>query len=264
MTALNPASTPVASSKTAALSRVLDSVTKGYVYYTAGTCPAEKAVKLAKKFHERYGIGCSPAQRMTRKKKGLANAVLVLYWPTEIAPRLPPEPAPESGATQSSHASPSEESNLSSFTPPEQTLPEPLYSLPFGAQVSWVLLATDGDGPVHDEESLRSVLELPRLLFLGYELVRKASRGKVGWTFRRTKQEMAELYALLAAQLNHRQMATVQHTVLRISRQPGFAGVRVQSWALFQFARQRGYTGELPRLYFVQKGSHGPRLQISE
>lgn len=86
MTAPKPASTPVARSKTAALARVLDSIPKGYIGYTSGQCSAEKAVRLARKFHEQYGIGCSPAQRMTRKKKGLANAILVMYWPPEQEP----------------------------------------------------------------------------------------------------------------------------------------------------------------------------------
>ena len=85
MTLANPATTPVARSKTAALARILDSVPKGYAYYTAGECPAGKLEALARKFHARYGIGCSPAQRLTRKQKGLANALLVLYLPAGTA-----------------------------------------------------------------------------------------------------------------------------------------------------------------------------------
>ncbi|VVE76977.1 hypothetical protein PCA31118_05346 [Pandoraea captiosa] len=76
-----PASTPIARSKTAALARALDCVPKGYHRYTSGTVKAGKAETLARKFHAQYGIGCTPAQRLTRKAKGLANAILVMYWP---------------------------------------------------------------------------------------------------------------------------------------------------------------------------------------
>lgn len=243
MTALNPATTPVATSKTAALSRVLDAVTKGYVYSVSGTCPAEKALRLARKFHVRYGIGCSPAQRITRKKKGLANAILVLYWPA----------AKEIDLT----------ARMDAVLPAQSSAQIATSEIPPGHLVSWLLLATEGAGPVHEEERLRSVLESPRRVFLAYELVRHTARDRVRWTFRRTKPEMIELYALLGEQLNRRQMSAVEQTLLRISRQPGFAGVREQSFALCQFARSRGYAGELPFLHFVQKTSHGVPLVLS-
>lgn len=75
------ATTPIARSKTAALTRVLDCVPKGYHRYTSGAVRAAKAEALARKFHSLYGIGCTPAQRLTRKGKALANSVLVMYWP---------------------------------------------------------------------------------------------------------------------------------------------------------------------------------------
>jgi hypothetical protein len=74
---------------------------------------------------------------------------------------------------------------------------------------------------------------------------------------------LPQRYALLTEQFNRRQMPAVQQTLLRISRQPGFAGVREQSWALCQFARGRGYDGELPFLFHVQKLSHGHPLTVS-
>ena len=128
--------------------------------------------------------------------------------------------------------------------------------------VSWVVLATEGTGPIHEQEHLRSVLDSRRLLFLGYELVRYADRGTTSWTWRRTKQEMADLYALLDSQLNAHHTNAVAQTLQRISRQPGFSGVRKQSWALCQFARRRGYAGELPYLCFVEKVRQGERLVL--
>ncbi|MEM5338721.1 hypothetical protein [Paraburkholderia azotifigens] len=194
------------------MSRVLDVVPRGYHRYVAGTVKATKAEALAQKFHARYGIGCTPAQRLTRKSKGVANAVLVMYWP-EAAER-----------------------------------------------VEWLLLATDGSGL--DGEVLRLVSESPRLTWLGYELVRHPARGRAAWTWRRAKAEMTELHALIAFQASQRHYAALAETLERIARQPGFHGVRAQSWNLFQEARRRGYDGDLPHLYHVQKISHGERLRL--
>jgi len=207
-----PANTPIARSKTAALARILDCVPKGYQRYTCGTVNAAKAEALARKFHALYGIGCSPAQRLTRKAKGLANAVLVLYWPCEAE------------------------------------------------QVEWLLLATKGNGLEH--ESLRAVEEAPRLNWLGYELVRHSAHERTAWTWRRPKQEMAELHALLAHQASQRHYAALADTLERIARQPGFHGVRTQSWTLFHEALRRGYTGPLPQFFYLQKVSHGERLEL--
>lgn len=251
MNTAKPAYTPIAKSKTAALSRVLDSIPKGYVYCTSGTCAIEKAEKPAWKFHEQYGIGCTAAQRITRKQKGLANALLVIFWPAGLD-------SDESPA-EATHQTTGE----TTFQSPVQTPVEILSGFSQGAQVSWLLLVTEGSGPVHERERLASVMERPRLVWLGYELVRHSSRGKTSWTWRRTKTEMAELYAVLSDQLNHRQMSAVEQTLLRISRQPGFAGMREQSWALCQFAHHHGYAGEQPFLFYVQKVSHGVPLRVS-
>ena len=275
MTLANPATTPIARSKTAALPRILDSVPKGYVYYTVGECPAGKLETLARKFHARYGIGCSPAQRITRKQKGLANAVLVLYLPagtdeaaggaTEFNRERHMAAAMDTeldSGLESSLAS-GREASLVAAQDSEQDAFAVADSAGLEApRVRWLLLATEGAGPVHEQEQLRSVLDSRRLVFLGYELVRYSQRGKTSWTWRRTKEAMADLYALLASQLNARQTNAVAQTLLRISRQPGFSGVREQSWELCQFARSRGYAGELPYLYFVEKVKQGERLVL--
>ena len=208
-----PPTTPISRSKTAALSRILDCVPKGYYRYTFGTVAAEKAEALARKFHVQYGIGCTPAQRITRKGKGLANVVLVVFWPEGVE------------------------------------------------RVEWLLLATDGVGL--ENERLREVAEKPRLAWLGYELVRHASRGRTAWTWRRPKQEMAELHALLASQLSQRRYAAVAGTLECIARQPGFHGVRTQSWKLCEEARRHGYQGPLPQLFYLQKVSHGERVMLT-
>ncbi len=208
-----PPSTPIARSKTAALARILDSVPKGYKRYTSGTVSAFKANALANKFHARYGIGCSPAQRLVRKSKGLANAILVMYWPDSAV------------------------------------------------DVQWLLLATDGTGL--ESEKLRLVDEKPRLSWLGYELARHSAQGRTSWTWRRPREEMAELHALVAHQANAKHLKALEETLAGIARQPGFSGVRAQSWTLCQEARRRGYSGQLPHLFFLQKVSHGERLPLA-
>ncbi|RQZ60259.1 hypothetical protein [Burkholderia sp. Bp9004] len=207
-----PASTPIARSKTAALARVLDSIPKGYDRYAQGSVSASKAEALARKFHLRYGVGSTPAQRVTKRKHGLANALLVLYWPEDCQ------------------------------------------------QVEWLMLATDGQGM--DGEKLHDITDIPRLLWLGYELVRRPERGRTAWTWRRPASEMAEHYALIAEFSNKRQSNSLRALLQRLANQPGFHGVREQSKRLFEEARRRGDIEDLPHLFYVQKVSHGERLRL--
>lgn len=222
--------TTVSHSKSAALTRVLDLIPRGYTYYTAGQVEAKKLTKLIRKFHERYGVCCSPAERITRKKHGLSNALLGLYWPADKA-------------------------LLQGLLEPS-SLRE---SLP---RIEWLLLVTHGQGPVWSEEKLKPFTDKPYFVWLDYELVRHPARGQTRWTWRRTKPEMENLYDLLSEQLKRRQYRGVEDTLIRLSRQPGFAGVRAQSQQLFGFARQRGYTQEFPKLFFMEKISHGTALII--
>src|SRR5690606_27348065 len=129
-----------------------------------------KTLRLIEKFHAKYGIGCTPSQRVTKKKQGLANVALVLYWPE-------------------------------------------------GAEiVSWLLLATEGDGL--EEEVLSLVTDRRRLNWLGYELVRRAHRGRTAWTWKRPRQTMADAYNELTALLHHRQQKAILELLTRLSRQP--------------------------------------------
>lgn len=126
--------------------------------------------------------------------------------------------------------------------------------------VHWLMLFTDGE--LDSPEKLREVGDKPRLTWLGYELVRHSNRGATSWTWRRHKTEMAEHYAVLDQALKRRHFGVVADALERIARQPGFHGVREQSWALCQYARQHGYTDDLPLLYYVQKVPHGERMPL--
>lgn len=208
-----PASTPISRSKTAALSRITDSIPKGYCRYTSGTVSSEKAERLVHKLHDRHHIGATPAQRITRKKHRKANAILVVYWPESAA------------------------------------------------EVHWLILFTVGELDAH--EQLREVTDKRRLAWLGYELVRHPTRGATSWTWRRPKSEMEEHYVMLDDALKKHHHGVVADHLARLANQPGFHGVRAQSWTLFQHARKHGYHGELPHLYYVQKVPHGDRMQLN-
>jgi hypothetical protein len=73
---------------------------------------------------------------------------------------------------------------------------------------------------------------------------------------------MADRYVRLGEQLKRHDIGAVADILAEIARQPGFHGVREQSWALCQFARQHGYRAELPFLFYVHKVSHGERLLL--
>ncbi|MBC9070654.1 hypothetical protein IAI53_01610 [Thauera sp. CAU 1555] len=269
MTRPLPASTPVATSKTAALARVLDLVPKGYSYYVSGKCPAGRVRRLAQKFHERYGIGCSPAQRLLRKQRGLANAQLVLYWPNfEPHVEAPDErirgqenpdiTSLQEGAQQASRCLPEEAATTSDQTDSQMATPrgaaEPL--------VDWLLLVTPGEGQVRANEALKDITKEPRLIWLGYELVRHAVRGKPSWTWRRPREAMREWYALLSARQATNNAPAVEESLAILARQPGFAGIRAQTFELFHFVRQHGYRDEFPFVFFVQKQPAGARLRL--
>ena len=66
--------------KTVLMQRLLDAALRGYVWHTSGTIPIHKAERLAAKFAERYHIDYNNNQRAYAKRKGRANArLLVLH-----------------------------------------------------------------------------------------------------------------------------------------------------------------------------------------
>lgn len=205
-------STPLARTEAAALTRFLYGVSKGYSRYTMGTIDANRTEYLANKFQSLHLIAATASQRYSRKKKDLANGMLVLY-------------APE-GAKQT----------------------------------QWLLLFTDGE--LNSHEKLFSVEQKPRTQWLDYELYRYTDKSKLRWSLKRPKAVMRELVEFLHWHLNRRDHASVQRLLQQAANQPGFHGVRGQTWELTQIAQKNGYTRELPFLYYLQKISHGERLVL--
>ena len=75
---------PVSTSKTAALARLVG-VSAGIYALDHRRRRRRQGGRLANKFHRLYAVGATPAQRLTRKAHGLANTLLVLYWPADAA-----------------------------------------------------------------------------------------------------------------------------------------------------------------------------------
>lgn len=127
-------------------------------------------------------------------------------------------------------------------------------------RVEWLLLATDGSGL--DGEALHMVDDSSRLTWLGYELVRRPARGRPAWTWRRPKDEMAELHALVASQASQRHYAALAETLGASVGNRDFMASGPNPGRCVKKLR-RGYEGELPYLFHVQKISHGERLVLS-
>lgn len=65
--------------KSVFMQRIADYARAGYLHWTAGEIPVQKAVMLARKFADLYLVGLSKDARFKRKKLGLGNAVLLLW-----------------------------------------------------------------------------------------------------------------------------------------------------------------------------------------
>ena len=126
-------------------------------------------------------------------------------------------------------------------------------------RLPWMLLATPGEGV----ETERWVAIVDRPVWLDYQLCRHNDAGELRWTWRRTHEEMSQLYAELSDDLAKGRHGAVARTLERIAHQPGFHGIRSQSANLFAFAISRGYRGEMPTLFYVQKISHGKPLLVA-
>jgi hypothetical protein len=135
--------------------------------------------------------------------------------------------------------------------------PPPEYLL-LGERIPWILLATSGDGV--ESETWIDIADRP--VWMDYELCRHNAAGEVRWTWRRTKAEMTQLYAEIGEDLARKRHGSVEQMLRRVANQPGFHGVRAQSYGLVEYARARGYSGEAPRLYYVSGVPHGAPLYI--
>jgi len=127
--------------------------------------------------------------------------------------------------------------------------------------VPWLLQFTSGELDSH--EKLLDVTDKPCLQWLGYELVRHAFRGKTSWTWRRSKEDVEGLFGRLGELCNRRQWREVEQLLQSAAREPGFHGIREQTYQLCQAAQRRGYDGPIPHLYYMSKIKHGEPVVLS-
>jgi len=125
----------------------------------------------------------------------------------------------------------------------------------------WLLQFTPGE--LDSPETLVNVADKPPLQWLEYELVRHAARGKTSWTWRRSKEEMQALFGMLVELCQRQQWREVERFLQRAAHQPGFHGVREQTWRLCEAAKQHGYQGPIPHLFYMQKIKHGGPIALT-
>jgi hypothetical protein len=70
---------PVYTAKVAVMRRIQHHVSHGYFFWNAGQVPASKALNLASKFADLYGVNRTTNQRYRDKLKGFPSAVLYFY-----------------------------------------------------------------------------------------------------------------------------------------------------------------------------------------
>jgi len=66
--------------KTDLMRQMIRLISHGYQYWVSGSVPASKATAMTLKFDDRYSVKATSQQRYRRKKRGEANAQL-LMWP---------------------------------------------------------------------------------------------------------------------------------------------------------------------------------------
>lgn len=172
----------VPTTKSAAMRYMLEAVEHGYHHYHFGVLPSEKVLSVATRLAEKYNVLATRSAREYAKKKNRACARLVLFPLDDQRDNYDPAKV----AT--------EDRTLRSYRP----------------RGSWVyyLLATDGTGPVHEQEKLRDAREEPRLqwqryyltqagLQPQYELVARPVRSRNGTAYHWTWRMSSFLYDLM-------------------------------------------------------------------
>ena len=110
-----------------------------------------------------------------------------------------------------------------------------------GESVLWWLVATSGEGLVHQLETLMNATEKKtRLEITGYELVKTPRSGRSAqWTWRMTKEtELAWKERIRTAiRGKHQSDELIQQALYSLRRVPGFAESRRQAFSLVRFAQ---------------------------
>lgn len=106
--------------------------------------------------------------------------------------------------------------------------------------VHWWLLATEGEGLIHDLEQLYDIRKRnQRLSCTGYEIISSLKEaGHQRWTWRMTQQTEKEWHDRFKRAIRYKQYTALEQAIYSIKRIPAFAGVRQQAFAVIQRSKQ--------------------------
>ncbi len=119
-----------------------------------------------------------------------------------------------------------------------------LYGPPGQRVLSWWLLATPGEGPVHAQERLQDAHDRHQRIRLDddYELTRynNPHTGKPTWTWRMTRACIRRWHERLhQAATEHPGDQLMRQALYSLAHAPGFAGIRHQVGQLYGVARSQ-------------------------
>ena len=181
--------------KTVLMQRLLDAVSRGYIWHTAGVAPLNKAQRLADRFAERYEVHHNANQRAYARRQGRASARLFLL------------------------------------------------AQPDADELHWWLVATTGDGLVHECERLKDANDKRQRLRIAddYELTRRTRLSNKGggtvWSWRMTGANYTAWRERIIAACRRPHPLEIRRAIASLYRTPGYSGVRVQVGKLMTLAR---------------------------
>lgn len=148
------------------------------------------------------------------------------------------------------------------------------------APLIWWLMATPGNGLVHEMETLEN-LRSKSPVITGYELIMlprkrtdKDIPGKTlkpGWTWRMTAQTFDDWKARILVAIRQKNSELIRQMLHSLGKTPGFRGARVQAYLLYRMARndwQRTQKGEFPfpapAIRFLGRHQKARMLDVSQ
>lgn len=126
-----------------------------------------------------------------------------------------------------------------------------LIAFPTPSGLEWFLLASEGEGLVHDLETLKNAQKAKeRLSVTGYELVKKPNKNdKARWTYQMTKETLEFWRCRFRTAIQHRNDSDLRQAMYSLRRVPVFRGVRLEAFGIEKAAIgdwQRFRSGEWP------------------
>jgi len=118
-------------------------------------------------------------------------------------------------------------------------------------KVHWWLLATEGEGFIHDLESLKDLrVAKERITLTGYEMVRTPRKDiEHRWSWRMTTETVNYWKNRIRKAIRHKNEKELRQAIFSLRRVPGFSEIRKNGLMLFKFAKEeykRAYNNDWP------------------